>query len=102
MSDDKRVVEIKAWFTERGYEFVVHPVEHGGYFAPYMRIGKQGGNAPFTWGQTPVEAAEAAQAEFEQQEERDAHERNEAAARDALRSAGNIITGSAEEPDRSR
>lgn len=36
MSDDERVIEIKAWSMERGYELVVHAVEHSGYFAPWM------------------------------------------------------------------
>jgi hypothetical protein len=65
MSDDKRVTEIRGWFAERGYELVVHPVEHGGYFAPWMPVDSRGGSAPFTWGKTEVEAAEAAQAQFE-------------------------------------
>jgi hypothetical protein len=65
MSNDKPVDEIKAWFAQRGYELVVHPVEHGGYFAPWMHIGKEGGTAPFTWGRTALEAAEAAQAQFQ-------------------------------------
>ncbi len=47
---------------------VVHPVAHGGYFAPWMRIGKEGGVAPFTWGRTALEAAEAAQAQFEKEQ----------------------------------
>jgi hypothetical protein len=68
MSDDKRVAEITVWFSERGYELVVHPVEHGGYFAPWMPVESKGGSAPFTWGQTPIEAAEAAQAQFEQEQ----------------------------------
>lgn len=68
MADDDRVDAIRAWFTQRGYELVVHPVEHGGFFAPWMRIGKKGGVAPFTWGQTAIEAAEAAQAQFEQEQ----------------------------------
>jgi hypothetical protein len=46
----------------------VHPVEHGGYFAPWMRIGKQGGSASFAWGNTALEAAEAAQAQCEAEE----------------------------------
>lgn len=50
MTDEDRVSEIQAWFRDRGYELWVHPVAHGGYFAPYMRIGKTGGSAAFTWG----------------------------------------------------
>jgi hypothetical protein len=67
LTDEGRVDAIRAWFAERGYELVVHPVEHGGYFTPYMRIGKEGGVAPFAWGNTAVEAAEAAQAQFEEE-----------------------------------
>jgi hypothetical protein len=67
LTDEGRVDAIRAWFAERGYELVVHPVEHGGYFAPYMRIGKEGGVAAFAWGNTAVEAAEAAQAQFEEE-----------------------------------
>lgn len=65
MSEDEQVAKIKAWFAERGYELVVHPVAHGGYFAPWLRADSQGGNAPFTWGQTAIEAAAAAQAQYE-------------------------------------
>ncbi len=70
MADEERVTEIKAWFAQRGYELWVHPVAHGGFFAPWMPVQKQGGNAPFTWGQTAVDAAEAAQAQFEQEQGR--------------------------------
>jgi hypothetical protein len=68
VSDDQRVAQIAASFNERGYELWVHPVEHGGYFAPWMRIGKQGGSASFAWGNTALEAAEAAQAQCEAEE----------------------------------
>jgi hypothetical protein len=73
MSEERRVAEAKGWFAERGYELIVHPVEHGGFFAPYMRFVSRGGTAAFTWGRTAVEAVEAAQAELEAQERRDQH-----------------------------
>jgi hypothetical protein len=65
VTEEKRQAEIEAWFRERGYELVVHAVQHGGYFAPWMRIGEQGGSASFAWGATALEAAEAAQAQLE-------------------------------------
>jgi hypothetical protein len=58
---EERVAEIKSWFAERGYELIVHPVAQGGFFAPYIRFESRSGNAPFTWGKTALEAAEAAQ-----------------------------------------
>jgi hypothetical protein len=78
MSDEQRIREINARFLEDGYELVVHPVEHGGYFAPYMRIQQTSGNARFTWGKTALDAAEAALAEFEAS-------KNNAAAAEAIR-----------------
>jgi hypothetical protein len=80
VDDERRIAEIEAWFREEGFELVVHPVRHGGYFAPYMRIGRKGGNAPFTWGETALEAAEAAKAQYERST-------NNAAAAEAFRQA---------------
>jgi predicted negative regulator of RcsB-dependent stress response len=65
MSEDQQIDEIRKWFAERGYELIVHPVSHGGFFAPYIRFESRQGSASFTWGQTAVEAAESARAQFE-------------------------------------
>jgi hypothetical protein len=65
MTDDPQVAAIKAQFAREGYELVVHPVAHGGYFAPYMRADSLGGVAPFTWGETALEAAQRAWAEYQ-------------------------------------
>jgi predicted negative regulator of RcsB-dependent stress response len=65
MSEEQQVDEIRKWFADRGYELIVHPVSHGGFFAPYIRFESRLGSASFTWGRTAVEAAEAARAQFE-------------------------------------
>jgi hypothetical protein len=70
MSEDEQVERIKAWFAEQKYELWVHPVPHGGYFAPYFPADSRGGVAPFTWGGTALEAAEAAQTEFSAEQKR--------------------------------
>lgn len=64
MGTEDRVAEIKSWFAELGYELIVHPVAHGGFFAPYIRFESRSGNAAFTWGETALEAAESAQVQF--------------------------------------
>jgi hypothetical protein len=61
---EDRVAEIKSWFAELGYELIVHPVAHGGFFALYIRFESRSGNAAFTWGKTALEAAESAQVQF--------------------------------------
>jgi hypothetical protein len=53
--EEQRVNQIKAQFAREGYELAVHPVAHGGYFAPYMRVDSQGGVAPLT-GIEPAQA----------------------------------------------
>jgi hypothetical protein len=94
MSDEDQVEAIKRRFAAEGYELVVHPVAHGGYFAPYIRADSRGGSAPFTWGATAVEAAEKAWAEFQ-------HSRDEAAAAQVLREAGSFFdTGEEREQPR--
>jgi hypothetical protein len=70
MTDEQRVDAVRTWFAERGFELVVHPVEHGGYFAPWMSVESRGGTAPFTWGKTALDAAEAAQAQCEADQQR--------------------------------
>jgi hypothetical protein len=60
----QRVREIEDWFLERSYVLAVTPVPHGGYFAAYFPSESRHGNAPFTWGETAEEAAEAAQTHF--------------------------------------
>jgi hypothetical protein len=97
MSDEPRVDEIKHWFAERDYELIVHPVSHGGFFAPYIRFESRQGSASFTWGETAVEAAEAAQAQFEAEMARTETSQDEAAARDAIRGAGSLIAGGEQE-----
>ena len=61
---EERVAEIKSEFAERGYELIVHPVAHGGFFAAYIRFESRSGNAAFTWGKTALEAAESAQVQY--------------------------------------
>jgi hypothetical protein len=60
----ERVREIEDWFADRDYILWVHPVPHGGFFAPYFPAHSTGGTAPFTWGPTAEEAAEAALVQF--------------------------------------
>jgi hypothetical protein len=60
----ERVLEIQAWFADRNYILLVHPVPHGGFFAPYFPAHHAGGTAPYTWAETAEGAAEAAMVEF--------------------------------------
>lgn len=59
------MAEIRAWFAQQEHEFIVHEVPHGGYFAVYWPTTSRSGNAPFTWAETAVDAAERAQGEFQ-------------------------------------
>jgi hypothetical protein len=63
MSDNDRIDAIRSELLAEGYR--LHgPHQPGasqdGWFAPIIPIGSRGGTAPYGWGDTPTEAAEAA------------------------------------------
>ncbi len=69
MDEHESVAKIQAWFAERCYELAIHPVKHGGFFAPWMPVDSRGGTAaPFTWGKSALDAAEAARSEVQREE----------------------------------
>lgn len=61
MGAEERLAEIESRFAKAGYELIVHPVAHGGFFATYIRFESRSGNVAFTWGETALEAAESAE-----------------------------------------
>jgi len=64
------VREAQQWFSDRGYELLLHQPggRDNGWFAPFIRQGSSGGSAPYGWGRTRSEAVSDAQRQYLERE----------------------------------
>jgi hypothetical protein len=62
--DEARVDEIRAWFDERGHDLYLHEVAGSGWRAAYIPKDSRISAAEFGVGDTPLAAAEDAEARF--------------------------------------
>lgn len=66
MTEDEQIQEIAQWFVYRGHQLVVHEIG-GEWRAPYTPLGQRFGVGAFGSGKTALEAAQAAQEQFDRE-----------------------------------